>query len=54
MDDFDKNHEVLGHHLKIWADHYGCHLEIKGGSLPSNFEKIIVTSNYWPHEIFSD
>lgn len=44
MDDFDKKHTVLDYHLKIWADHYGCRFEIKGGSVPSKHEKFIVTS----------
>lgn len=52
LDDLDKSHEKLAYHLKIWGDHYGCTLEIKGGAVASNFEKIIVTSQYYPDDIF--
>jgi hypothetical protein len=54
IDDFDKGGACLGHYLKIWADRYACTGEIKGGMIPLNFTKFIITSNYSPEEIWSD
>lgn len=51
IDDFDKNHCVLGHHLKRWADWYPFRGEMKGGSSLFRPRRIIVTSNYAPSEI---
>lgn len=53
LDDLDPAHDRLAYHLKIWGDHYGSILECKGGAIPSAHEKIIVTSQYFPDEIFS-
>ncbi len=52
MDDFGKEHKVLGQQLKIWSDRYGCILENKGGSMPSAHTSFVVTSQYSLEEIF--
>ena len=53
LDDLDPAHDRLAYHLKIWGDHYGCPLEVKGGVLPSAHDKIIITSQYYPEQIFT-
>lgn len=54
IDDFDLSHKVLGHHLKRWADKYSFLAESKGHSANIRPDRIIVTSNYKPEDIFDD
>lgn len=53
MDDLDFNGgQVLGHYMKIWGDKWACTGEVKGGTIPLNHQRIVVTSNYSIQDIF--
>lgn len=54
IEDLDKYHLKLGYYLKIWGDHYAFPAQIKGGQMMARPDKIIVTSNYSPSEIWQD
>ena len=52
IEDFDRKHDVLCHHLKIWADRYPFPAEVKGSCIKIRPQKIVVTSNYSPEDIW--
>lgn len=56
IEEFEKSHSVLSHHLKVWSDRYAFQVEIKCHATVIRPKRIVVTSNYsmeeiWPAEI---
>lgn len=54
IEDIGPSHEVLGYHLKIWADRYAFKAESKFLSVNLRPKGILVTSNYHPKDIWKD
>lgn len=55
IEDVDKYDVKLGRYLKLWGDHYAFPADMKNqGKLDIRPEKIIITSNYTPREIWED
>lgn len=54
IDDFDKGGRCLGHYLKIWADRWKCTGEFKGGTIPLQYRRFYITSNYHPDQIWCE
>lgn len=54
LDDFGKDHKVLGYHIKRWSDRYPSILEVKGTAIPTSYDEFIVTSNYSISEIWNE
>lgn len=54
LDDFDQQGKCLSHYMKIWSDKYSFYGEVKGGTVPCNYLVFVITSNYWPNEIWKE
>jgi len=54
LEDFDKAHRCLGHHMKIWSDKFAFQAEQKGSSIMIRPKLVVITSNYLIEEIFGD
>nr|QXP07680.1 MAG: replication associated protein [Arizlama virus] len=55
IEDVDKYDVKLGRYLKLWGDHYAFPADMKNqGKLDIRPEKVIITSNYTPREIWED
>jgi len=54
IDDWELDHKVLGHHLKIWGDRYSFLAETKGGAIHIRPKRIVITSNYCLENCFED
>lgn len=52
MEDMDKSHGALAHHLNTWVDRYKFPCSIKGSGAVIRPERIIVTSRYSLEEVF--
>lgn len=52
IEDWDKTHRILAHHIKIWADRYRFTGEMKGSSRVIRPKLIVITSNYRIDECF--
>lgn len=44
--------DKLAHLYKLWGDSYALTGEVKGGTIPLNFKRFVVTSNYSINDIF--
>lgn len=53
LEDLDDKHTCLAYHVKLWADRYHAPGETKGGICALTHSKFVVTSQYYPEEIFS-
>jgi hypothetical protein len=54
LEDMDPYHIKLGYHLKIWADRYSFRGRVLFGSIVLRPKKIVITSQYHPHEIWGN
>lgn len=54
LEDFGKEHSCLAYHLKIWGDRYAFPAEIKGSTMALRPQRIVITSQYHPRDIWQD